>query len=265
MARTPVFSRRRRSDQIDARDRFPTSDSEVHVLAVDDSLVDRKVIERLLRLTACRVTAVDSGIRALQYLGLQDETNSQVGFDVSDPGIVNLKSFSYGCSFMNFLGHGFVKITELEGGYDHYRLLYARNDRLRIAQENKGIFNSARDSGGDYVVGKRGGEDRQVFGGRSRGFHSEADVKRLREYMVGDEKTGSEINWMNKRTVRESSCDEASSSPSISSDSSPPSSSPSISSDSSPSSSSPSDSVQSTPSPSEPSSPTSTQSDDGSK
>ena len=52
---------------------------------------------------------MDSGIRALQYLGLQDETNSQVGFDVSDPGIVNLKSFSYGFSFMNFLGHGFVK------------------------------------------------------------------------------------------------------------------------------------------------------------
>ena len=113
MARNHIFSRRRRSDQLDGLDRFPTSDSEVHVLAVDDSLVDRTVIERLLRLTACRglpffllplfyfplffflwkfilssvlgftVTAVDSGIRALQYLGLQDETNSQVGFDVS--------------------------------------------------------------------------------------------------------------------------------------------------------------------------------------
>lgn len=54
MARNPIFSRRRRSDQLDALDRFPTSDSEVHVLAVDDSLVDRTVIERLLRLTACR-------------------------------------------------------------------------------------------------------------------------------------------------------------------------------------------------------------------
>ncbi|XP_058772356.1 two-component response regulator ARR5-like isoform X2 [Vicia villosa] len=45
---------------------------EVHVLAVDDSLVDRKVIERLLKISACKVTAVDSGIRALQFLGLDE-------------------------------------------------------------------------------------------------------------------------------------------------------------------------------------------------
>lgn len=33
----------------------PCLDSnEVHVLAVDDSLVDRKVIERLLRITSCK-------------------------------------------------------------------------------------------------------------------------------------------------------------------------------------------------------------------
>ncbi|XP_047963612.1 two-component response regulator ARR4-like [Salvia hispanica] len=49
---------------------------EVHVLAVDDSLVDRKVIERLLRITSCKVTSVDSGRRALQYLGLHEEEGS---------------------------------------------------------------------------------------------------------------------------------------------------------------------------------------------
>lgn len=37
-----------------------------------------------------------------------------------------------------------------------------------------GIINFERDSGGNYVVGERGGEDRQMFGGRSGGFHSEA-------------------------------------------------------------------------------------------
>lgn len=58
-----------------------TSEShEVHVLAVDDSLVDRKVIEKLLKITSCKVTAVDSGRRALQFLGL-DEEKSSVGFD----------------------------------------------------------------------------------------------------------------------------------------------------------------------------------------
>ncbi|XP_076919037.1 two-component response regulator ARR17-like [Bidens hawaiensis] len=53
-------------------DEFATDD-DVHVLAVDDSLVDRKVIERLLKITSCKVTAVESGWRALQYLGLVDQ------------------------------------------------------------------------------------------------------------------------------------------------------------------------------------------------
>ncbi|PQQ08454.1 two-component response regulator ARR5-like [Prunus yedoensis var. nudiflora] len=55
---------------------------ELHVLAVDDSHVDRKVIERLLKISSCKVTAVDSGTRALQYLGLDGEKSS-VGFDSS--------------------------------------------------------------------------------------------------------------------------------------------------------------------------------------
>ncbi|KAI4329575.1 hypothetical protein MLD38_027948 [Melastoma candidum] len=45
---------------------------ELHVLAVDDSLVDRKVIEKLLKRLSCKVTAVDSARRALQFLGLDD-------------------------------------------------------------------------------------------------------------------------------------------------------------------------------------------------
>lgn len=34
-----------------------SSSSELHVLAVDDSIVDRKVIERLLRISACKGTS----------------------------------------------------------------------------------------------------------------------------------------------------------------------------------------------------------------
>ncbi|GMN45753.1 hypothetical protein TIFTF001_014939 [Ficus carica] len=56
------------------------SPAELHVLAVDDSLVDRKVIEKLLKISSCKVTAVESGTRALQYLGLDGEKNS-VGFN----------------------------------------------------------------------------------------------------------------------------------------------------------------------------------------
>ncbi|CAN1753522.1 Two-component response regulator ARR5 [Linum perenne] len=52
------------------------SSEEFHVLAVDDSIVDRKLIERLLKSSSFKVTAVDSGTRALQYLGLDGEKSS---------------------------------------------------------------------------------------------------------------------------------------------------------------------------------------------
>lgn len=46
---------------------------EPHVLAVDDSLVDRKIVERLLKTFSCKVTTAENGLRALEYLGLGDD------------------------------------------------------------------------------------------------------------------------------------------------------------------------------------------------
>lgn len=46
--------------------------SEFHVLAVDDSVIDRKLIERLLKHSSFQVTTVDSGSKALQFLGLNE-------------------------------------------------------------------------------------------------------------------------------------------------------------------------------------------------
>ncbi|TYK15572.1 two-component response regulator ARR5-like [Cucumis melo var. makuwa] len=231
MARNPIFSRRRRSDQLDALDRFPTSDSEVHVLAVDDSLVDRTVIERLLRLTA--FTAVDSGIRALQYLGLQDETNSQVGFD----GLkVDMIITDYCMPGMT--GYELLKKIKESSTLREIPVVIMSSENV-VARIDRCLEEGAE----DFIV-------KPV---------KLSDVKRLREYMVGDEKTGNERSGINKRKLREP-CDQPSSSPSISSP---------ASSDSSPScpspSSSPSDSLQSTPSSSEPSSPMSTPQSDGSK
>ncbi|XP_039850764.1 two-component response regulator ORR4-like isoform X2 [Panicum virgatum] len=51
---------------VDAESRF-------HVLAVDDSLIDRKLIEMLLKNSSYQVTTVDSGSKALELLGLRDE------------------------------------------------------------------------------------------------------------------------------------------------------------------------------------------------
>ncbi|XP_078442329.1 two-component response regulator ORR3-like isoform X2 [Wolffia australiana] len=44
-----------------------------HVLAVDDSLLDRRIIERILRSSSYEVTVVDSGSKALEFLGLLDD------------------------------------------------------------------------------------------------------------------------------------------------------------------------------------------------
>ncbi|GMH08653.1 hypothetical protein Nepgr_010493 [Nepenthes gracilis] len=46
---------------------------EFHVLAVDDSHIDRKLIERLLKTSSYQVTTVDSGSKALEFLGLQED------------------------------------------------------------------------------------------------------------------------------------------------------------------------------------------------
>ncbi|KAL5974302.1 hypothetical protein ACLOJK_030966 [Asimina triloba] len=54
----------------------PSSSEQFHVLAVDDSLVDRKVIERLLKISAYKVTTVESGKRALQLLGLDGDNST---------------------------------------------------------------------------------------------------------------------------------------------------------------------------------------------
>ncbi|XP_014507478.1 two-component response regulator ARR5 isoform X2 [Vigna radiata var. radiata] len=65
----------------------PSGSPELHVLAVDDSLVDRHVIERLLKVSSCKVTVVESGRRALQYLGLDGETGS-LGLDSTKVSLI---------------------------------------------------------------------------------------------------------------------------------------------------------------------------------
>ncbi|KAL0383462.1 UNVERIFIED_CONTAM: Two-component response regulator ORR9 [Sesamum calycinum] len=49
------------------------ADAQFHVLAVDDSLIDRKLIERLLKTSSFQVTTVDSGSKALEFLGWHDD------------------------------------------------------------------------------------------------------------------------------------------------------------------------------------------------
>ncbi|KAL9239940.1 hypothetical protein vseg_014211 [Gypsophila vaccaria] len=52
--------------------------SQFHVLAVDDSLIDRKLIERLLRTSSFQVTVVDSGTKALELLGVHEDDDETI-------------------------------------------------------------------------------------------------------------------------------------------------------------------------------------------
>ncbi|KAL2459419.1 Two-component response regulator ARR15 [Forsythia ovata] len=89
------------------RDCCSSGAQELHVLAVDDSHVDRKVIEKLLKISCCKVTAVESGRRALQYLGL-DGDKSSVGFDELK---VNLIMTDYSMPGMT----GYELLKEIKG------------------------------------------------------------------------------------------------------------------------------------------------------
>ncbi|OMO99053.1 hypothetical protein CCACVL1_03950 [Corchorus capsularis] len=53
-----------------------TETTQFHVLAVDDSNIDRKLIERLLKTSSYQVTAVDSGSKALEFLGLNNNDSN---------------------------------------------------------------------------------------------------------------------------------------------------------------------------------------------
>ncbi|PNX73174.1 two-component response regulator ARR9, partial [Trifolium pratense] len=53
-------------------------DNQFHVLAVDDSIIDRMLIERLLKTSSFQVTAVDSATKALKFLGLVEDVASEI-------------------------------------------------------------------------------------------------------------------------------------------------------------------------------------------
>lgn len=76
------LSRRHLPTNVEGLFTRPSSDpQQFHVLAVDDSVIDRTVIERLLKISSCKVTTVESGTRALQFLGLDGKTSSSAVFD----------------------------------------------------------------------------------------------------------------------------------------------------------------------------------------
>ncbi|KAG6427949.1 hypothetical protein SASPL_112197 [Salvia splendens] len=56
------------------------AEAQFHVLAVDDSVIDRKLIEMLLKKTSYHVTTVDSGRKALEFLGWNEGNSDEAIF-----------------------------------------------------------------------------------------------------------------------------------------------------------------------------------------
>jgi two-component response regulator ARR-A family len=76
-----------------------------HVLAVDDSLPDRKLIERLLKTSSFQVTTVDSGSKALRFLGLlRDSEDSTPLSSVQAQHLVRKKQHTHGSLSAEFCG-----------------------------------------------------------------------------------------------------------------------------------------------------------------
>ncbi|XAR65004.1 hypothetical protein NMG60_11008937 [Bertholletia excelsa] len=244
MARNAGSWRRKRSEMMGEGldDLSPCDSHQVHVLAVDDSLVDRKVIERLLRISSCKVTAVDSGIRALQFLGLDDERGS-MGFT----GLkVDLIITDYCMPGMT--GYELLKKIKGSSNFRQIPVVIMSSENV-LARIDRCLEEGAE----DFIM-------KPV---------KLSDVKRLKDYMFGEE--GRAINKRKSPETSElsppasqpsipspspsSSPSPLSSSPLLSPQSSPPSSSPPTSSIESPSSSpieSPSSSPHTPPPPSPP-------------
>ncbi|KEH41351.1 two-component response regulator ARR3-like protein [Medicago truncatula] len=175
-----------------------TNSEEVHVLAVDDSLIDRKVIERLLKISACKVTAVDSGIRALQFLGL-DEQRENSESDGS-PLKVDLVITDYCMPEMT--GYELLKKIKESSTFKEIPVVIMSSENV-LPRIDRCLEEGAK----DFII-------KPV---------KLCDVKRLKGYMATRE-VGVAIN--NKPKLEEA-CKHSLSPPSISSSSSPsPSSSP---------------------------------------
>ncbi|KAI3452778.1 hypothetical protein Pfo_009441 [Paulownia fortunei] len=175
MAKNGVFSRLRmleKSEGVD--DLSPCIDShEVHVLAVDDSLVDRKV-------------------KALQFLGLDDEESS-VGFDGLKVDLIITDYFMPGMT-----GYELLKKIKGSSTFREIPVVIMSSENV-LARIDRCLEEGAE----DFIV-------KPV---------KLSDVKRLKSYMFGEGRIQRQDREFNKRKLQET-CD-VSLSPSPSSSPSP--------------------------------------------
>jgi two-component response regulator (ARR-A family) len=105
------------------------SNSEYHVLTVDDSKIDQKVIERLLKTSSYKVTTVNSAVRALEYLGLSESCPSP---GKANRVSVNLIMTDYCMPEMT--GYDLLKIVKASSAFKEVPVIVmsSENDSNRI-------------------------------------------------------------------------------------------------------------------------------------
>ncbi|XP_068659519.1 two-component response regulator ORR9-like isoform X1 [Aristolochia californica] len=96
-------------------------ESRFHVLAVDDSLIDRKLIERLLKTSSYQVTAVDSGSKALEFLGLADEERNNDQPSVSPDHQVITQFPCYFLFWLRILVRLLVSFPDFDGNFNSWK------------------------------------------------------------------------------------------------------------------------------------------------
>ncbi|CAI0386524.1 unnamed protein product [Linum tenue] len=234
MARNGVVASQRWRSDGEISSQQPARDSaakEVHVLAVDDSLIDRKVIERLLRNSSYKVTAVDSGIRALQFLGLDGEEKKTSSIGAFDSLKIKVDLIITDYCMPEMTGYDLLKKIKGSSTLREIPVVIMSSENV-VTRIDRCLEEGAE----DFIV-------KPV---------KASDVERLRGYMATSEPSVR----VNKRKQRES-CESCNCLSTASSTSSSPLSSSSPSPSPSPSSTPMSMSVPSSPSPSQsPSSPT---------
>ncbi|GMH01665.1 hypothetical protein Nepgr_003504 [Nepenthes gracilis] len=178
MVRNGVVMRRRRQEGYDGFDLSQRDRAQqAHVLAVDDSLVDRKVIERLLTISCFKVTAVDSGRRALQFLGLDEEKSAVV-----DGLKVDLIITDYCMPGMT--GYELLKKIKESSAFREVPVVIMSSENV-LARIDRCLEEGAE----DFIV-------KPV---------KLSDVKRLKDYMMRDDKTINKDRCLNKRKLRDPS------------------------------------------------------------
>ncbi|KAL8144098.1 hypothetical protein V2J09_017130 [Rumex salicifolius] len=82
-----------------------------HVLAVDDSKIERKILEKLLSVSSYKVTSVESGDKALEFLGLLEASPSSCQQEQGGSMKVNLIMTDY--SMPGMTGYDLLKRVKL--------------------------------------------------------------------------------------------------------------------------------------------------------